>query len=116
MRLRGLAGVLEYVRCRGMIGREVRFARNDVVERHQRRNLLCFVETLAGLAEIVGGLGLQRSIPSCRRSCINPVRSRYAPARKGFAEITAPVSSRISVLTVASRRNSSDKVPGLLMN
>src|SRR5271169_6182012 len=116
MRLRRLAGALEDVRLGGVIGPKVCLARDDVVKRHQCRDLLGLVETLTGLAEIVGGLGLHRSIPSCRRSCMNPVRSRYAPARKGLAEITAPVSSRISVLTEASRCSSSARLPGFLMN
>jgi alkanesulfonate monooxygenase SsuD/methylene tetrahydromethanopterin reductase-like flavin-dependent oxidoreductase (luciferase family) len=53
--------------------------------------------------EIVGGVGLHKSSPSVRSSCMKPVRSRCAPARNGRADITAPVSSRISVVTEASR-------------
>jgi hypothetical protein len=76
MRLHRLAGPLEYIRGGGVIGRKVSFARNNVVQRRQRRDLLCLIETPAGLAEVVGGLGRHRSIPSRRKSCMKAVRSR----------------------------------------
>ena len=78
MRLRCLAGAFKQVRLGRVIGRKICLARDDMVKRCRCGNLLGVIETLAGLAEIIGGLGLHRSIPSRRNSCMNPVRSRYA--------------------------------------
>jgi hypothetical protein len=67
--------------------------------------------TMMALAEVIGGFGIYRSSPSCRTSCMN----RALRVRSGAEDITAPVSSRISVVRGASRRISSPRVPGSLM-
>src|SRR5712692_8656533 len=114
MRFCHLAGVLEYVSLGGMEHSDVCFTRGDVRER-QSRNLGRIGKGGARFAEIVGGFGLHRSNPSLRSSCMKPVRSRYAPAGNGVAEMTAPVSNRISVLTFAKCALSSEKLPGSLI-
>jgi hypothetical protein len=48
------------------------------------------------------GLRCHRSIPSRRTSPVNAGRSLYDPAGKGFAEITSPMSIRMSVVMMPS--------------
>jgi hypothetical protein len=97
-----LAGALEKVGFGGMVCGEIGLARCDV-RKPGGSDPLGASKTVTPLIQIVGSFGLYKSSPSLRSSRMKPVRSRSAPARNGMAEITAPVSSRISVVSEASR-------------
>src|SRR5208337_5301609 len=70
---------------------------DDDCRQASARDLAGVGQLSSRLFEIVSGLKRLRSRPSRRNSAIRPVRSRYAPARRGSALITAPASMRMSV-------------------
>lgn len=75
MRFGDLAGVFENVSLSGVEHREIGFAGGDM-RQGQGRNLLGAGKCSAGFGKIIRGLGLHRSRPSFRSSCMKPVRSR----------------------------------------
>ncbi len=97
MRLGQAAGSIVQERLRGVKSGKVCFARGDIGNIQSRDGFRIGQMTARG-NQLPGGFWGQMSIPSWRISPIRIVRSRYFPAGNGFAEIAAPVSSRMSVV------------------
>ena len=86
---------------RGMIGGNVGLARGNACE-IKPDDGLCRRQMITRGGQFALGFRRQMSTPSRRSSAIRLVRSRYAPAGNGLAEMTAPVCSRISVVMAPS--------------